>query len=120
MAKKEAEMKTILLAGIIGIMATSAMAHSPLSGTTPANETVITEAPTEVILNFKGEIRLTRLSMTHAGTHSVDLDLSAFKGFVSDYAVPLEAMGDGTYVIDWRGLGADGHAMNGTFSFVVE
>jgi len=29
-------------------------------------------------------------------------------------------MGTGNYLIEWRGLGGDGHALNGTFSFTVE
>jgi methionine-rich copper-binding protein CopC len=29
-------------------------------------------------------------------------------------------MGAGVYFVKWRGLGADGHALNGTFSFTVE
>jgi len=29
-------------------------------------------------------------------------------------------MGPGIYEVEWRGLGADGHALNGTFSFTVK
>jgi methionine-rich copper-binding protein CopC len=113
-------MKNILLAGMIGIWATSAMAHSPLNSTTPANEAVISEAPSEVLLDFKGEIRLIRVTMTHADHPSVDLDLSGNDGFIYDYAVLFQGMGSGPYLIDWRGLGSDGHALNGSFNFTVE
>lgn len=113
-------MKTILLAGIIGIWATGAVAHSPLKSTTPVNEAVVTEVPAEIGLDFKGKIRLTRVEMAHADHPSVDLDLSGNDGFISDYAIPLQGMGAGIYQIEWRGLGTDGHAMNGSFSFTVE
>lgn len=113
-------MKKILLAGIIAFVATGAMAHSPLNATTPANERAIAVAPTELLLDFKGEVRLTKVSMTHAPHDSVDLDLSGNKGFISDYAVPMESMGNGAYVIDWRGLGKDGHPMKGSFTFTVQ
>lgn len=113
-------MKSVLLAGIFAAWATGAVAHSPLSGTTPANEATIAVMPSEVVLDFKGDIRLTRLTMSHADQPSVDLDLSGFKGFISDYAIPVPSMGKGQYVIEWRGLGADGHALNGAFSFKVE
>ncbi len=113
-------MKKILFAGMIGIWATGAMAHSPLNGTTPTDEATLTEAPSEVLLGFKGDIRLTRLTMTHADDASVALDLSGHDGFISNYAVPMQPKGGGDYVIEWRGLGADGHALNGTFSFTVE
>lgn len=113
-------MKILLLAGLIGAMATGAFAHSPLKATTPNNKAVVTEFPAEVMLDFKGKIRLTRVEMSFADRPSVDLDLGTHKGFVSQYSLPLQSMGNGTYLIEWRGLGADGHAMNGAFSFTVK
>ena len=113
-------MRTLMLAALVGVWATGAIAHSPLKATTPKNEAVMTEVPTEVLLDFKGKIRLTRVEMTHANHPSVDLDLSGHKGFISDYAIPLQGMGEGPYLIKWRGLGADGHALDGSFSFTVQ
>ena len=113
-------MKTFLLAGIIGIWATGAMAHSPLDATTPANEATVTEMPSEVLMDFKGDIRLTRVAITHADTHSMDMDLGEQTAFTQEFALPMQDMGAGIYVVKWRGLGADGHALNGTFSFTVE
>ncbi|WP_298260953.1 copper resistance CopC family protein [uncultured Litoreibacter sp.] len=113
-------MKAILLAGMMGIWGTGAMAHSPLDTTIPANEAIVTEMPTEVLMNFKGDIRLTRVAITHAGTHSMDMDLGEQTAFTQEFALPMHDMGVGTYVVEWRGLGVDGHALNGTFSFTVE
>ncbi|MEN8892725.1 copper resistance CopC family protein [Planktotalea arctica] len=107
-------MKSILLAGIVAFVATTAVAHSPLKATMPANEANIAAAPTELMLDFKGEVRLTKVSMTHAPHDSIELDLSGTKGFISDYILPMEGMGNGVYVIDWRGLGKDGHPMKGS------
>ncbi len=105
---------------MIAFWATGAMAHSPIDDTIPAHEAVISQVPSEVVLSFLHDIRLTRLTMTHADHPAADLDLSGYKGMTTEYSVPMQPMGNGTYVIDWRGLGADGHAMNGTFSFTVE
>lgn len=113
-------MKNLLLAGMIGIWATSAFAHSPLDATTPANEAVVPEAPSVVALDFKGDIRLTRVTMAHAGKQSMDMDLGDQTAFTQGFSLPLEDMGAGEYLIEWRGLGDDGHALNGTFSFTVE
>ncbi|MFV2052360.1 copper resistance CopC family protein [Aliiroseovarius sp. YM-037] len=113
-------MKQTMLTAMMGLWATGAFAHSPLEATIPANESIIAEAPSEIAMDFKGHIRLTRVSMTHADHPSVDLDLEGFDGFISDYAIPLQSMGSGVYLIEWRGLGVDGHALNGSFSFTVE
>jgi len=113
-------MKTFLFAGMIRIWATGAMAHSPLDATTPANEATVAEMPTEVLMDFKGDIRLTRVTITHADTHSMDMDLGEQTAFTQEFALPMHNMGAGVYVVEWRGLGDDGHALNGTFSFTVE
>ena len=113
-------MKKRLLVGLIGVWATTVMAHSPLERTNPMNEATIVEVPSEVFLEFNGGIRLTRVTMTYADDDSVDLNLGDDAGFVSSYSISMPPMGNGVYVIDWRGLGTDGHAMNGTFRFIVE
>ncbi len=113
-------MKKILLAGVIGLWATGVMAHSPLDGTIPANEATVTEMPVEVLMDFKGDIRLTRVSITHADTHSMEMDLGDQTAFAQEFILPMHDMGAGLYVVEWRGLGSDGHALNGTFSFTVE
>ena len=113
-------MQRILLAGLIVMWASVANAHSPLKSTTPANEATIAQAPNELRLEFGKDIRLTRLAVTHADDKKMKLDLSGQDGFKKLYLVSFEGMGTGNYLIEWRGLGGDGHALNGTFSFTVE
>ncbi|MGJ5621309.1 copper resistance protein CopC [Sulfitobacter sp. MF3-043] len=93
-------MKQIFLTGMIGFWATGALAHSPLDSTTPAHEATISEVPSEVYLDFKGDIRLTRLTMQHGPHASSDLDLSGHPGFISDYAIPMQGMGSADHVIE--------------------
>ncbi len=117
---KGTTVQNILLAAMMIICATGAIAHSPLKTTTPADDAVISEVPTEVLLDFKGDIRLTRVTIKHADNDAIKMDISGHGGFIRNYAIPVELTGFGIYVIDWRGLGADGHALNGKFSFLVE
>ena len=119
MAPKGTKMKTVILTSLMWIWASYATAHSPLESTSPAHAEILTAAPNEIVLNFKGDIRLTRVVMTHT-SHNTDLDLDGFKGFLSEYTIRMPSMGAGPYQIEWRGLGEDGHPMIGTFSFMVE
>lgn len=112
-------MKTTLLTGLTVMWATYAMAHSPLETSVPANDETLTSVPDEIVLDFRGNIRLTRVVVTQEAQEA-DLDLDGFKGFVSDVRIPMPSMGAGTYQIEWRGLGDDGHPMNGTIRFTVE
>lgn len=112
-------MNRAILAGAIFIWGTSVLAHSPLERTVPAHEALLAQAPANVALDFKGNIRLTQVTLKHSDQNEADLDLDGFNGFISDYTIPVPSMGPGTYVIEWRGLSDDGHPMNGTFSFTV-
>ena len=113
-------MKEILFAVVVGLWATAVIAHSPLKATTPADKSVIAEMPHEVVLNFKNTIRLTRVVMANANKPSIDLDLNGNKKFLSEYRISVPPMGSGLYLIEWRGLGADGHALKGSFDFSVK
>ena len=113
-------MKHIMFTAMVSLWATNAIAHSPLEATVPANEATVSKTPSEIVLDFKGAIRLTRVSMTQGNQPSVSLDLDAFSGFASDYALPVPPIGMGNYLIEWRGLGADGHPLKGSFSFTVK
>jgi methionine-rich copper-binding protein CopC len=113
-------MKNFLISMIICFWATIAMAHSPLDQTTPANEDLITEVPTEILMKFKADIRMTRVSISYEGDDSIKMDLGNQINFMQEFSLPMHDMGKGAYVIEWRGLSADGHALNGDFSFTVE
>jgi methionine-rich copper-binding protein CopC len=113
-------MKNGLYAGVIAIWATTALAHFPLKGTIPANEAIVSEVPAEVLMDFKGNIRLTRVTSSHDGSRAINMNLAGQKTFTQEFTLPMEDMGPGTYVVEWRGLGADGHALNGKFSFTVK
>lgn len=112
-------MKKTLMAGVMTLWAASAWAHSPLEATAPAHQATLAGVPNEIVMRFDGNIRLTRVTLTHAAQEA-DLDLTGFDGFVSNYTIPMPSMGAGAYFIEWRGLGDDGHPMKGSFSFTVK
>ena len=113
-------MKKLAIIALMTALATGAFAHSPVDSTTPENRTTIAEVPSEISFNFAGDIRLTRVDMLHQDHPSVRLELGDQTSFGRVFTLPLEGMGIGTYRIEWRGLGSDGHAMQGDFSFTVE
>jgi len=86
---KGTTVQNILLAAMMIICATGSIAHSPLKSTIPANDAIISEVPTEVLLGFKGNIRLTRMSMTHADHNAIKMDVSGHVGFIKDYVIPI-------------------------------
>lgn len=113
-------MKILTMFALMTALATGAFAHSSVDNTTPENSATIAEVPSEISFNFGNDIRLTRVEMIHQDHPSVRLDLGDQTRFDRVFTLPLQGMGEGTYRIEWRGLGMDGHAMQGEFSFTVE
>ena len=113
-------MKAILLAGMLGLAATPAPAHSVLDTTAPENRAVLTQAPPYIVLTFAKRIRLTRVRMSHDDGSAIDLDLGEQTAMATRFELPLEDMGRGLYRIEWRGLSGDGHVMRRAFTFRVQ
>ncbi|MFT4784729.1 MAG: methionine-rich copper-binding protein CopC [Paracoccaceae bacterium] len=108
------------LAILMVLVGTSAFAHSKKEGMTPADGAVVETIPESIELRFNDGMRLTKVEMTHADTYAGPLEIGAQSGFVKEFSLPFVPMGPGVYQIEWRGLGSDGHPMNGTFSFEVK
>ena len=121
MLTKKYNILKILFTGLFSfLLATSAMAHSPLKNTTPTDESTVLELPENLLLNFKDSMRMTRMTLTNPDQDIIEINLIKYKTFISDYSIPMKNMGKGIYVVKWRGLGSDWHAMNGSFSFLVK
>ncbi len=113
-------MKRTTIAAAFAAVATSAFAHSALDSTSPTDGAALTAVPTELTMMFNNDIRLTRVTWALADARSDQLDLDGQTSFATEFVFPFEGMGAGPYLIEWRGLGDDGHPLKGSFSFVVE
>ncbi len=102
------------------MLATGAVAHSVTDATTPENGAVVAGIPSEIRLSFTDDIRLTRVDLVHQDDESIQLDLGDQTKFGRSFDLPVQGFGEGTYRVEWRGLGADGHVMRCEFSFTVE
>lgn len=113
-------MKKLALIALISTFASGAFAHSPIETTTPADGATLAEVPAEIAVSFRADIRLTRVEMVHQDHPSVRLDLGDQTDFQRQFTIPMQEMGGGPDRIEWRGLGADGHALQGAFTFTVD
>ena len=101
------------------ILAEPVWAHSKPSETWPANNAVLAALPDTLEMMFDKGIRLTRVVLSVPGQEPTDLDLSNLSGFVTEASVPMAGSGAGEYLIEWRGLSIDGHAMQDEIRFTV-
>ncbi|WP_037255229.1 copper resistance CopC family protein [Roseobacter sp. SK209-2-6] len=105
---------------LLSALASGVFAHSRVDRTVPEDGATIAAAPDVLSLSFAADIRLTRVELTHQDQHSVRLDLGEQRSFAQEFSIPFQDMGQGRYRIEWRGLGVDGHSMQGAFSFTVD
>lgn len=113
-------MKILFTSITLALSPLAVLAHSSMQETTPENGAILTESPAEIGLNFSDKLRLTAVKAHHSGGKTQAIDLDNLKGFEAEFLLPMQPMGAGIYEVEWRGLGMDGHAMQGTFSFEVQ
>ena len=108
-----------LAALALALGAAPAAAHATLVSTDPAEGEVLTETPDEVTFIFDERVSLSEDSarVFDAAGESVDSEASGEDEVV---AVDLpETLADGTYVVVWRVVSADGHPISGSLTFSI-
>lgn len=114
------EMKRIISATLVLLFAfsSSAYAHTGLTGSSPADGETITEDLFEIELEFNTKVESTSTVKVFT-EHNEEISGAAQVNdnvMTSGFMEPLE---NGTYTVEWKIIGADGHPIQGTYSFTV-
>lgn len=109
---------TATIGMILGVAA-PATAHAELISTDPAEGAVLAEAPDKVTLTFSEPVRLgaDAVGTYDAGGRLLDSDARAVDKVVT-IDVP-DDLAEGSYVVTWRVISADGHPVAGSLSFSI-
>ncbi|WP_139140977.1 copper resistance CopC family protein, partial [Streptomyces oceani] len=104
--------------------ATPAAAHTTLTGSDPAADTVVASAPERVTLDFSGGITLAerRIRVLDPDGDRADTGelLDQSEGERVTYATTLrDDLPDGTYTVVWKGVSSDSHPVSGAFTFSI-
>jgi methionine-rich copper-binding protein CopC len=97
-------------------VATSAHAH--LQKSSPADNSVITTSPSNLVLNLSEPARLTALSIQKGSEPKQDIKPLPTAA-APQVSVPLPQLTPGTYTVSWRAASDDGHVMPGTLHFTL-
>lgn len=97
-----------------------ALAHTSLEDSTPKDGEVMTEPVRELTLIFGTKVEQnSRISVSNSNGEPVKLG-----NFVIEeeemWATFFQPLKNGNYKVDWKIIGADGHPIEGTFSFSVD
>lgn len=94
-------------------------AHSKLTTSSPANNDVLSESPTSISMAFNTEIAsLSTFTLENEQGEQITLhDITADDHKLT--GVPDSALSNGVYTVKWTIVGADGHTVDGNYSFTV-
>lgn len=111
----------VALVGVGLLGATGASAHAGLEASTPAASSVLDASPPLIALNFDEDIEVPLASIRLYDQKGKLLPLGSPKvgGDASVVEATVPTIGDGTYAVVWRVTSADGHVVDGAFSFQV-
>ena len=113
------------LAALFLVLTTSfpANAHSSLVSATPAENAVLSEFPTEIVLEFNENL----LQLGDANPNKVEVrnsmgDLLSSATVVngSKISAPLQIIGNDEYEVSYRIVSGDGHVVEDSYKFKVE
>jgi len=95
--------------------------HATLVSSEPAADSHLASPPTRVRLVYSEPIegKLAKVTIVPATAAPIVLRAGADPRDVHAVIAPVDALGPGSYKVEWRVVSADGHPVDGTFSFTV-
>nr|WP_253300369.1 copper resistance protein CopC [Paenibacillus lautus] len=120
---KHVKTSVLLTLGLLLILVfpTATWAHSKLETSTPAADAKLTESVQEVSLSFNENIdeNLSTLKIKNAQGESVEVAEVKINQntMLGTLAAPLPS---GSYTVEWKIVGGDGHPVDGTYAFEVD
>ncbi|MDE2760403.1 MAG: copper resistance protein CopC [Paracoccaceae bacterium] len=112
-------LKLLTLVSFGTVIFSQALAHSDIEMTIPDNEAILEEVPETITIHMTSQVRLIKVEMQHEDHPIIEIDISEYKKFHTEFTLTIEPMGAGIYGIFWRALGQDGHPLKGSFTFTI-
>ncbi len=97
----------------------SAFAHSHIEGSNPEDGGVVTEALQEIVLTFDGSVEEgSTVEVTTAEGQPIEVEEIAIDENTVTATI-ANSLSNGEYQVDWDIISADGHPLDGEFSFTM-
>ncbi|GAB7032171.1 copper resistance protein CopC [Streptomyces sp. NPDC021749] len=114
----------VALAGTLLGGAAPASAHAALTGSTPAQGSVVDQAPEQVALTFSEGVAMGDDSIRVLDPQGKRVDRGKLRNLCSSSTVKYgtglpPGLRDGTYTVAWQAVSADSHPVSGAFTFSI-
>ncbi|MGB1238267.1 MAG: copper resistance CopC family protein [Pseudomonadales bacterium] len=112
-------LKKIMLGALCALWVGAAQAHIKLSASLPAEGAQLANAPTQLQLDYSGEVRPVRITLKDQSGRALDFGFKPSTKAAASFSWALPQVVPGNYEVRWIVIGGDGHKMKGQFSFTV-
>ncbi|WP_411121682.1 copper resistance CopC/CopD family protein [Streptomyces sp. x-19] len=117
----------VVVAVLFGVLAAGvapAAAHAALTGSDPAQGSVVAHAPEQVALTFSEGVAMGNDSLRVLDPQGKRVDRGKLRNLCSGSVVKYGAglppgLPDGTYTVAWQAISADSHPVSGAFTFSI-
>ena len=96
----------------------TASAHNVLKSSIPADGSTLERSPSELALDFNGQVRLVKLSLKRSD-ESIDVGFKPDLTAATSFVVPVPELASGTYSLEFSVIGEDGHTVAGHLNFGI-
>lgn len=108
----------LLLISLI-FLSSAVHAHSEQGDSVPADGAQLNASPQMIEIGFDGPMRIISVTLSSDAGDEYAVEPESGRDATERLRVAPPELPAGDYVIEWRGLAADGHAMSGALSFSV-
>ncbi|MEQ1874283.1 MAG: copper resistance protein CopC [Ilumatobacteraceae bacterium] len=111
----------VLTAAVLLGAPSTALAHASLESSIPASNSVLEEAPTAIVLNFDDaiEVGVASIELFDGNGDAIAVDKPQQGDDETQLTASVADLADGLYAVIWRVTSADGHPIDGSFSFQI-
>jgi methionine-rich copper-binding protein CopC len=111
---------TLLLGSILLLASGLLRAHTHLETAIPADGAMLKTAPATLELSFGENVQLLKLDVANAAGAAQDIGFTAGASAAKTFSVAVPALAPSAYTVNWTVLGADGHRVEGHYSFTID
>jgi|CXWL01.1.fsa_nt_gi methionine-rich copper-binding protein CopC len=101
------------------LMAAPAIAHTSVREMSIADNARLASAPENFTIVFSGPVGLANVTLTNTAGQNVPLTYTPSREMAASHTMPLPALQPGAYILSWRMIAHDGHAMPGAVHFTL-
>ena len=109
----------VLALAIFAAGITPALAHAHISSMSISEGAKIEQSPPSFDMKFSEKVGLVKVTLMRSPAEPVPLSYASPKDMAVSFRVPLPSLTPGAYMLSWKTIGDDGHAMNGGVRFTI-